>query len=674
MDTLGNILAAGRRHQAAGAWSAAEGCYREAVQAYANEPHAWLGLADALLAQRRSADAVPCLRQVVRLQPQRAEVHLTLGLALKELGRRGEAQASLQQALRLRGQFPEALAALGHLLAEQDRLAEAVGCYEQTLEQRPQDAETRTNLGIALARLERLPDAIAAFQQAIATSPELARAHQNLGVALSQQGKPDEGMASLREAARLRPGYAEAHYNLGNLLNEQRRYDEAVASYRQALSIRPDYADACNNLGVALNHLGRSGEAVVILQQAIRLRPDFAESHNNLGLALADLGRFAGAEAAYHEALRLNPRHADAHANLACVYQWQGRLAEAETAFQLAVWLAPEAAGLHWNRSLFWLQKGDFERGWMEYEWRWKKPTAPVYGRRPRTFAQPRWDGGRLEGKRVLLYMEQGLGDMLQFIRYARLVHERGGLVLIECPAFLTPLLATCPGVDQTVAEGSALPAFDVQAPLLSLPGLCGTTLETVPAEVPYLFPPQERVMHWRERLAEYVSNAEYKVGIVWQGNPHHRWDHHRSVPLERFAPLARVPGVRLFSVQHGHGTEQLQHTRLPIVPLEVGDFQQTACILKNLDLVVTVDTATAHLAGALGVPTWILLSAISDWRWLFDRSDSPWYPTVRLFRQTHVDDWTPVFRRVARALGARARNHETHERHEKREGLQRAS
>src|SRR5579884_2607379 len=671
MDTLGNILAAGGRHQAAGAWSAAEGCYRQAVQAYPNEPDAWQALAEAMLAQRRPADAIPCLQQVVRLQPQRAEAHLRLGLALKELGRRDQAQASLQQAVRSRPGFPEALAALGHLLAEQDRLAEAVGYYDQALQKRPQDAETRTNLGIALARLGHLPDAVVAFQQALGANPQLARAHQNLGVALSQQGKPEEGMASLREAVRLRPDYAEALYNLANLLNEQRRYEEAVASYRQALAARPDYADACNNFGVALNHLGRSGEAVVILQHAVRLRPDFAESQNNLGLALADLGHFAEAEAAYQEALRLNPRHADAHANLGCMYQWQGRLAEAETAFQLAVWLAPEAAGLHWNRSLFWLQKGDFERGSPEYEWRWKKPTAPVYGRRPRTFAQPRWDGGSLEGKRVLLYMEQGLGDMLQFIRYARLLQERGGRVLVECPTFLVPLLATCPGVDQTVAEGSALPDFDVQAPLLSLPGLCGTTLETVPAEVPYLFPPQERVMHWRERLAEYVSNAEYKVGIVWQGNPHHRWDHHRSVPLERFAPLARVPGVRLFSVQHGHGTEQLQHTRLPIVPLEVGDFQQTACILKNLDLVVTVDTATAHLAGALGVPTWILLSAISDWRWLFDRSDSPWYPTVRLFRQTHVDDWTPVFRRVARALGARARNHE---RHEKREGLQRAS
>ncbi|HZU38671.1 MAG TPA: tetratricopeptide repeat protein, partial [Gemmataceae bacterium] len=670
-------------------WPEAEQCYRQAVQAYPNDAEAWRALAGVCLAQRRPADAVPCLQQVVRLQPQRAEAHLALGLALKELGHSEQARASLQQALRLRPGLPEALAALGHLLAGQDRLAEAVACYEQALQERPQDAETRTNLGIALARLGHLPNAVVAFRQTLETNPELARAHQNLGVALSQQGKPEEGMASLREAIRLRPDYAEAHYNLGNLLNEERRYDQAVTSYREALAARPDYADACNNLGVALNHLGRSGEAVVILQHAVRLRPDFAESHNNLGLAFADLGRFAEAEAAYLQTLRLNPRHADAHANLACVYQWQGRLAEAETAFQLAVWLAPDAAGLHWNRSLFWLQKGDFERGWPEYEWRWKKPTAPVYGRRPRTFAQPRWDGGPLEGKRVLLYMEQGLGDMLQFIRYARLLHERGGRVLVECPAFLAPLLATCPGVDQTVAEGATLPDFDVQAPLLSLPGLCGTTLETVPAEVPYLFPPEERVMHWRERIAEYVSKngdrhletrsqSPFLVGIVWQGNPHHRWDHHRSVPLEQFAPLARMPGVRLFSVQHGQGTEQLKHTRLPIVSLEVGDFQETACIVKNLDLVVTVDTATAHLAGALGVPTWILLSVISDWRWLFERTDSPWYPTVRLFRQKRVDDWMPVFRRVAKALRRLAKmhiaNHEKHESHEKRQDLQRAS
>jgi hypothetical protein len=394
----------------------------------------------------------------------------------------------------------------------------------------------------------------------------------------------------------------------------------------------------------------------VYLQQLVRLRPGGGEGHNNLGLAYAALGRWPEAEAAYREALRLNPRYPDALANLACAYHLQERTEEAEAAFQLALYLNPDYPSARWNRSLLWLQSGRFEEGWREYEWRWRRPRAPVYGGAARQFRQPRWDGSPPAGKTLLLTMEQGLGDMIQFIRYAALLHDRGARVLVECPHFLARLFATCPGVAEVVAEGQRLPHFDAYAPLMSLPALLGTTLETVPAAVPYLFPDPQAVADWSAVLARYPG---FRVGITWQGNPHHAWDRHRSIPLAAFEPLARVPGVRLISLQRGPGTEQLDRLRgrfpVTVLPPRSDDFTETAALLASLDLVITVDTATAHLAGALGRPVWVAVAAIADWRWLFRREDSPWYPTMRLFRQRQLGRWAPVLRRVARTLARAA-------------------
>jgi Flp pilus assembly protein TadD len=505
---------------------------------------------------------------------------------------------------------------------------------------------------ITLAQAGRLDEAVTHFHAALRLAPGFAPLHHNLGVALAQQGRPEEAAAALRQAIQLQPDYAEAHYSLGNVRLSQNQRAEAVAAYLDALRARPDYADTLNNLGLTLTELGRPGEAAVYLQQLVRLRPDDVEGHNNLGLAYAALGRWPEAEAAYREALRLNPRHAEAHANRACAYHHQGRADEAEASFQIALCLNPDAPSAHWNRSLLRLQSGKFKEGWQEYEWRWKRAKAPVYRGVARKFRQPGWDGSPLEGKTILLTMEQGLGDMIQFIRYAAPLHERGARVVVECPYFLARLFATCPGVDQVVAEGQPLPDFDTHAPLLSLPALVGTTLDTIPARAPYLFADGQLTEEWRQKLEAYPG---FRVGIAWQGNPHHQWDRHRSIQLAAFEPLARVRGVRLFSLQHGHGTEQLGRLRDRdmIVALDTAsdDFMETACLIAGLDLVITVDTAVAHLAGALGRPVWVPLAAISDWRWQFRREDSPWYPTIRLFRQAQLGDWRAVLRRMVRVL-----------------------
>jgi hypothetical protein len=322
--------------------------------------------------------------------------------------------------------------------------------------------------------------------------------------------------------------------------------------------------------------------------------------------------------------------------------------------FDEGVRLKPGDAEIHLNRALCLLAMGDYERGWLEYEWRWKLKKAA-----PRPYPQPAWDGTPLPEGTVVLWAEQGMGDILQFVRYAPLVKERVGTVLLDCPGALRGLLMSCPGIDALVGGGEAQASPDVQAPLLSLPRLLGTSsLAGIPATVPYLFVDAPQREQWRARVGD---GPGLKVGVVWQGNPLFSGDRFRSVALEQFRPLAGVPGVRLYSLQKGKGVEQLPALRegLGITDLGghiSGDFRDTAAAIVNLDLVVSVDSAVAHLAGALGVPVWIVLPANPDWRWLFDREDSLWYPTARLFRQRRWGDWPGVFARVAEALRELAR------------------
>jgi lipoprotein NlpI len=444
--------------------------------------------------------------------------------------------------------------------------------------------------------------------------PDSAAAHNNLGNVLSDQGKLDEALAHFRRALELKPDYAEAQSNLGNVLNEQGKPDEALACYHRALELKPDYADAYIGTGNVLKKRGKPDESLACYRRALELRPDYADAHVSLGVALYELGKLDEARACYRRALELKPDHAVAHG----------------------------------NHSLLSLLTGDFQRGWPEYQWRWKTKQCP-----PRDFSQPLWDGRPLEGKTILLHAEQGYGDAIQFVRYAALVKERGGSVIVECPRPLLALLTTCAGIDQWVAQGEKLPAFDVHAPLLSLPGIFQTSLGNLPNATPYLFAAPDRVQRWRQELGRLAGP---KIGIAWRGSPKHLNDRCRSIPLSCFEPLARLPGIRLVSLQTEAGVEELQGARDRFPVTDVGrrleDFMETAAVMMNLDLVIACDTAVVHLAGALGIPVWVALPLVPDWRWLVDRNDSPWYPTMRLFRQDSRGDWPGVFRRIAVALG----------------------
>jgi tetratricopeptide (TPR) repeat protein len=572
-------------------------------------------------------------------------------MACQALGKTDEARAAFQEAVRHQPGHADALFRLGSLLADQGQRAEAVVQYRAALQAQPDHADALLRLGVALAELGQLDEAIPRLQAAVQTRPDSAPAHYNLGVALAEKNKLNEAAQSLQEALRLRPNYAAAYYSLGNVLQSQGKRGEAMGQYRRALECKPDYFEAYNNLGLALFEERKREEAVVILEHAARLRPNSAEAQNNLGMGLVELGRFAEAEACYRQALRLNPQFVDAHNNLGSAFKEQGRLEEALASYQVALWLNFESASTHWNRSLALLRAGQFAEGWAEYEWRWKRKKTAL-----RRFPQPAWDGSPLAGRTLLIYMEQGLGDMIQFIRFAALAREGGGRVVVECPPVLQALFSGCAGIDELVVEGSPLPPFDVHIPLMSLPYRLGTKGESIPAQVPYLTADPERLEFWGRQLGGLEG---HKIGITWQGNPHHQWDHHRSFPLAGLAPVASVPGVRLISLQKGPGTEQLggQAAGFPVMVLEDEvdppgrAFADTAAIMRHLDLVITTDTAMAHLAGGLAVPVWLALSKVSDWRWLLEREDSPWYPTMRLFRQTELGNWKPVFARMAEEL-----------------------
>jgi Flp pilus assembly protein TadD len=635
--------------------------YRQALGLQPHRSEAHNNLGQVLLLQGRLDDALACLEQALRLRPDYAEAYHNRGIALRRQGKLAEAAASLHEAIRLRPDFAAAHVDLGLTLAEQGEADEARAWFQQALQLQPNRADAHNHLGLLLLEHRQFEPARASFEQALRCDPADADAHNNLGVVFREQGQLDEATACFHRALALHPDHAGAHNNLGRVCEDRGRLEEAAARYRLALCHEPGNASFHNNLGNALTRLSRSDEALSCYQQAVRLHSTEPVFHSNLANALTLAGRPEEAEACCKQALRLRPTFADARHNLAITLGAQGRFAEALRHNAQALQLEPEHPGARNCRALWWLQQGDFAHGWPEYEWRWQ-----VAGVTRRTFREPAWGGSPLKGRVILLHAEQALGDTLQFIRYAPLVKERGGTVIVECQPALTRLLATCPGIDHLVPHGSPLPPFDVQAALLSLPSLIGTTLETLPTNVPYLFADAGLVAAWRQELA---GAAALKVGIAWQGSPTFAGDRLRSAPLRHFLPLARVDGVRLFGLQKGPARDQIRAVARQFTVTDLGStldeaggaFLDTAAVMMNLDLVITTDTAVAHLAGALGVPVWVALSVGPDWRWLLDREDCPWYPTMRLFRQPQLHAWDEVFERMAAELRQKLTPHPAH-------------
>lgn len=554
-----------------------------------------------------------------------------------------------RQVLQIEPLHADALSLLGFTYLAMGKLEDAAAASRQAISFQPNHLDAHNALGIAMGRLNLWADAEASFRQVIRIKPDFSHGYNNLGIALKEQGKLNDAEACYRNALRLDAGSAEALNNLGNVLRELGRPAEAEAALQNAVRLNANYADAHHNLGLALKDQRKFPEAEAAYRRALRLQPGYTDAHNNLGNVLNALGKPAEAEACYREALRHQPRNAEAHSNLGVMLTDLGRLDEAAKHYAEAIHVQPDYAGAHYNFAMHLLLRGDFARGWNEYEWRWRVRKLPPHGR---PFAQPLWDGSPLHGRTILLHSEQGLGDMIQFVRFATVAKQRGGNVVVECQRALVELFGSCRDIDQVVAEGAALPHFDVQAPLMTLPKILGTSVESIPAPIPYLTADPDRVESWRQELA---AIPDLRIGVVWRGNPDNRRDSSRSFALAELATVANVERVRLVSLQKGTDGDELTAfaARYPILDCSsrLDQFLDTAALMMELDLIISADTAPCHLAGALGVPVWIPLPVIPDWRWLLGRDDSPWYPTARLFRQERPGDWSSVFQRMATAL-----------------------
>lgn len=435
-----------------------------------------------------------------------------------------------------------------------------------------------------------------------------------------------------------------AHHQAGRL-------SQAEQIYRQILQQQSNHPVALHLLGIAACQTGNFAEGIECYRQALALQPESIDLYNNLGNALQQQGDFEGAIRCYEKVLALEPKAADTHSNLARVLNLQGQLERAIAHYHKAIQLAPNCAEFHCALASALLLSGNLAEGLAEYEWRWRMSEVE-----PRSFHQPLWDGSNLEGSTILVHADQGLGDTIQFVRYAPLLAQQDAQVIVECQQPLRRLLSTVAGINQIIAQGMPLPEFDVHAPLLSLPHILGTTLETIPAQIPYLALPE----NYHPLPIEVPPETQLKVGIVWAGGYRERFDQLRlyqtkSCTLSMFVDLLSIPSLTLYSLQVGRDAaavaEFRTEPRLVDLSSQIQDFADTAGLISQLDLVISVDTAVAHLAGALGKPVWVLLPFIPEWRWLLEREDSPWYPTMRLFRQSHPGDWQGVFEAVAQAL-----------------------
>jgi tetratricopeptide (TPR) repeat protein len=539
---------------------------------------------------------------------------------LKDRGAWPEALAAYDRALELHPGYAHALCNRGAVLAALQRYEEALASYDRAISLEPGDDLAHYNRGLVLQQRRDLHGALAAYDRAIALNPQSLLAQFHRGVVLQKLGRLDAALDAYECTLGLQPGLPQALFNRGNVLKDLGRTEEALASYDAAIAAHGDHAEAHSHRGALLQKLGRRDEAMAAYQRAIAIRPDYAEAYFNRGTLQRELMHWREALADYDRSLALRPDFADAH----------------------------------YNKSLTLLVLGNHAEGWPLWEWRWANAARLGLGE-PRRFRQPQWLGQEsVAGKRLLLWCEQGLGDTLQFCRYAELVAARGAQVTLEVQAPLCGLLATLPGVQKVVPHGGALPDFDLHCSLMSLPAAFGTTQSTIPARVGYLRSDPALAAFWRQRLG---PRSRPRIGLVWSGSSAYANDVNRSVPLADW--IAWLPReFDYFCLQRDIRAADLRtlaaNPWIATCEEEYAGFDYTAALIGELDLVASVDTSIVHLAAGLGQHTWLLQAYNPDWRWMLEREDSPWYPTLRLFRQPAAGDWRSVYQRIAEELRRR--------------------
>ncbi len=602
----------------------------------------------------RHTEARHLAERVVLHNPSHAAAWHLLGVLHSMTGNQANARVALEKAVRGNPNDIGAVFNYATLLSQLGEHGEAANHFRRALAGQPDNLQARLGFAHSLARLGRKNLAIQEFRRVLATDAGNLPAALELSDLLLASALPEQAVEVLDAARTAHPENAALTLRLILMLKRIGKLERAELVALAQRRRRPDDADLLAVLGGIVRDRGRAQEAIAFCGEAIRLKPNTVDGHLNLAAALFDVGEFDGAIVCYRKVLELDPKSAEAQAWLGSVLQVTGRIGSAIRALRKAIAMQPDMALAHFNLALALLSVGRYPEGWAEYEWRWR---TDGFQRERRDFRVPAWDGGDLAGRRLLIWTEQGFGDTFQFARYLPLLAGRGAQILVEIQPQLERMMKPLAGVDRWIARGKRLPAFDCHLPLMSLPHRLGTTLAAVPAEVPYLSAEPARVAAWKSRLDELPG---FRIGLCWQGSQRQQSNHLRSLPVAALAPLAELPGVGAVSLQMD-GADEIAAAKLSDRIRDFGDeldrdgaFVDSAAIIENLDLVVTVDTAIAHLAGALGRPAWLLLGSAPDYRWLLTREDSPWYPTLRIFRQQKQREWGPVVERVRQALARR--------------------
>jgi tetratricopeptide (TPR) repeat protein len=601
----------------------------------------------------RTTEAQHLYEQALGLQPDFAEADYNLALIYYQQQNWARSVAHFSHALAQRPGWAVAWYNLALCLEATGEAHKAISAYRRALDLQPDYPEALYNLGCLLLSQGSYTSAEAAFRRTIALQSDHAAAHNNLGKCLQALKKTDAARSAFETAGALDPTLGQSWFNLGEIEQMQGRPELAVVHYRKALEQSPHMAAAYNNLGNAYQKLNQYSQAVDCYRRLVSRRPESAEGYYNLGSALRCTEAFEEAMTCLLHAIRLKPDYADAWNNLALACKNIGDMDRALTCFNRALALDPELAVAHWNRGFVYLLKKDYPHGWADFEWRFRIPQRKlVY---PFHLNGVRWTGQTVPQATILVHDEQGLGDTIQFARYLPLVKARCARVILETRAELVTLLQRCAGVDNIIVrstDGCPSAAYDFHVPLMSLPAIFQTGAATIPDRVPYLYAEPQKVDRWRLKFPA----GGLKIGLVWSGRPQHTNDRNRSCRLADLVPLLRTPGVHFYGLQKGLEANQVENLPEDINVTNLGgelrDFSDTAAVLANLDLIITVDTAVAHLAGAMARPVWTMIPFIPDWRWAMSDETTPWYPSMRLFRQKRPKKWDHPVQRIRTKIG----------------------
>jgi tetratricopeptide (TPR) repeat protein len=607
--------------------------------------------ARALHQQGQIEAAAALYGEILAAHPDSAEAHYRRANVLKDQGALEAAVAGYDRAIALRPDYAHAFCNRAVVLGQMRMLPEAVASYDRAIALDPTDALARYNQGMLMNGMGQKDAALESFNNAIACNADFSPAHFARAALLQERKQWAASLASYDRAVALNAGDAAVYYNRGTVLKELERWDDALASYDRAVALNGEFALAHAARAETLQQLNRLPEALDSYDRAIELQPDEATNYDGRGVLLHKMGRFAVALASYNQAIAANPNYPQAYFNRGVALEKLRDFAGALASYNLAISKKPGFVDCYFNLALTSLKVGDFITGWTHYEWRWRTQNGPIL-MKVREFSQPLWLGGDdIAGRTILLYGEQGLGDSLQFCRYCELVAGLGARVILEVPRPLVSLCATLGGVTKVIPYGEPLPDFDVQCPLMSLPLAFRTKLETIPSATRYINSDTLKVAAWQERLG---AKTKPRIGLTWSGSQAARMHSERCFPLAKLVPYLS-DNFQYFCLQT-EITEADRKTLMESAAIcqfdgELRDFSDTAALCECLDLVLSMDTSVVHLNGALGKKTWVLLPFDGDWRWLIDREDSPWYPTVRLFRQKSRGDWNEVFERIAAEL-----------------------